>query len=266
MNPPEHDARTNDADNAKEGAERQRARSDRTAAARFRRASIEFLLRFSDTDPVALAGSGQPGDLINLVYNLYRFGYIGDAVMTYDEAVAEARDLADALRAKPERLGLVIEGLKSLLGAAADGGRFELPLLPGSKAVFDFVRDGRRTNFLWSPRADRYAGLRQAIIHSALHLLATEEGEMVRRCTRDACQRIFLAKRPKQIFCTRACASAAVFERYKQTLGEAEYRAKRREQFAKRQEFKRRQAKLAEPSRAAASKKEHDDGTQTRTK
>lgn len=211
-------------------SERQRGRSNPKAANRFRRDSIEFLIRLSETDPVVLAASGQPGDLINLVWNFYRFRYLGDAAMTRDHAVAQARDLGDALRAEPERLRLVINAVKSLLAHAADGGRFELPLLPGTKAVANFTRAGRRTHFLWSPKGNRYEeGLRQAVIYGALNLLDTEESGMVRRCARKPCGRVFLAARPKQIFCGRRCVNAVVFERYKQKLGAEAYRAKHRE-------------------------------------
>jgi hypothetical protein len=230
MNMPKLNART-EIRHAEEGEHLspKRGQRDPKAAIRFSRDSIKFLIGLSETDPAALVASGQPGDLINLVFNFYRFHYLGGAAMARDEAVAEARGLADALRANPERLELVVESLKLLLTNTADGGRFELPLLPGTKAVSYFTSDARRTHFLWSPRDDRYEGLRQAIVYGALQLLHTQEGAMVRRCARQTCHRIFLAARPKQIFCSRRCASAAVFERYKQKLGEDAYRAKHRE-------------------------------------
>ena len=186
------------------------------------------MIRLSETDPIALEISGQPGDLINLVYNFYRFGYLGDSAMTYDQAVVEAGELADALRMKPERFELVIRGLRGVFESAADGGRFELPLLPGTKVVSYFAQDAKRTHFLWSPKGNRYEGLRQAVIYGALRLLDTQEGAMVRRCARKACGRVFLAARPKQIFCGRRCVNAVVFERYKQKLGDEAYRAKHR--------------------------------------
>jgi hypothetical protein len=72
----------------------------------------------------------------------------------------------------------------------------------------------------------------QAIVLAAMLMLSSHEGAMVRRCARADCpgQRIFLAARPKQVFCSRSCASNAVFERYKQRqiekLGEEAYKAK----------------------------------------
>jgi hypothetical protein len=216
-------------------------RSQPKSAAQFRRDSIEFLIKLSEVDPVTIATSEQPGDLINLVWNFYRFGYLGDSAMTRERAVADARDLTDAIREKPERLGQVIEWLRLLLSKAADGGRFELPLLPGTKAVSHFSGGSQRTHFLWSPRDDSYEGLRQAVTYGALQLLSTqEEGAMVRRCARKTCELIFLAGRPKQVFCSRRCASAAVFERYKQKLGEDAYRAKHR-QAARHSEKVRKQ-------------------------
>jgi hypothetical protein len=61
-----------------------------------------------------------------------------------------------------------------------------------------------------------------------MFLLTQPEGAMVRRCAREKCQRVFLASRPKQVFCGRPCASISAFERYKEGMGEEAYRAKHR--------------------------------------
>ncbi len=47
------------------------------------------------------------------------------------------------------------------------------------------------------------------------------------RSGQEKCRRIFLATRPKQIFCGRRCANAATFERYKRERGDV-YRAEHR--------------------------------------
>jgi hypothetical protein len=94
---------------------------------------------------------------------------------------------------------------------------------PGTKLTFKGSGKsalGERLAILSPPDFD---GFTQAITFRAAQFLDSPEGHMVRRCAREACKRIFLATRPKQIFCARPCASAEAFERYKHDLGRDEY-------------------------------------------
>jgi hypothetical protein len=198
-------------------------------AKRFRRDSLTFLIRLAETDPVALVGSDQPGDLINLVWGFWRFAWIGIPGETLDAKRAEARKLVEEIRAKPEMLAAMVDGVKRVLVSATGRGHDEFQFLPETKMCFHRTPEGWVHSILWSPGDDRGAGLRQVGMYVAVTLIATEEGQMVRRCARKPCRRFFLATRPKQIFCGRKCASAAVFERYKQALGHEAYKAKHRE-------------------------------------
>jgi hypothetical protein len=203
-------------------------------AAQFRRRSLEFLIRLSEANAEILVGSEAPGDLINVVWRFFSFGYLGEKPLPKAELEAKAQSLVGAIRATPERLTAVVEVLRVVLAKAADGGDFSLPLTPDSAIRAHFGNGEQRHIFLWSRTGDRYEGLRQAVAYSAMTLLNTNEGRMVRRCARQPqCQRIFLATRPKQVFCGRPCASAAAFENYRSRMGEGTYRVKHRESALK---------------------------------
>lgn len=205
-------------------------RAEKKATRDFAGKALDFLIRLSETDPVVLA-SGQPGDLPNAIFGLYRFAFL----VLQNERVSHGRPdeidrLTESLRRRPDLLRPIIDSARDLLAAAADGGRFEWNLDPGSKLIFDGAKDAASNQRLVLSNAkEPPLGLEQAVAVRAMQYLGTEAGGTVRRCARSlSCRRIFLATRPKQLFCTRRCASAAAFERYKAGLGEEDYRASHR--------------------------------------
>jgi hypothetical protein len=246
--------------NADEESNRRSSRE----AARFRRESLKFLIGLSEVDLVALLSSDHPGDLLNLVWGFYRFAYLGTNSLTLDEASEQARDLADAIRAKPERLGRAIDGVRSLLKSVTEGNEVKLEFLPGTAMVIRISPEGTRDSFLYSPIRRSYEGLRQTLMFKTMRLLDTEEGQLVRQCARKDCRgphgerRLFLASRPKQVFCGRRCANAATFERYRRRVDDEAYRAQHRE--AARKSWRRKQGLLGrkiEPRiKGAAKEKE----------
>jgi hypothetical protein len=224
------------ADGIRDKGHRLRGRPDPKAWARWRRDMIRLVIAMADWGADAFFSEDRPGDLLNATYAFcYVFGFeVGDA----EDGAEGARALAQKLREEPAILRSAVARLRTLLAAAADGGRYELGLETNSRAIFDgsALKAGNSlVTIVKSPT------LEQAVTLGAMALLSQEEGAMVRRCARKTCGRIFLAARPKQIFCGRQCASAAVFERYKQKLGEEGYRSKRREVTRRRKLRKRRQ-------------------------
>jgi hypothetical protein len=225
-----------------------RRKSDPKADARFHREAIEFLVYLSNTDPAAIAASERPGDLPNLIIGLWRFGIVSTLstlfrfgrVSPSGDLGRDVEQIAQVVRAKPRMLRPVVELAGKLLAAAADGGSFEWPLVRGTNLVFDRANSSGWRMTMQTPRAAR--DFEQSLTFSAMLLLSNTEGEMVRRCAREACKRIFLAARPKQAFCSRRCASAASFERYKQERGQDAFKAEHRK--AARVSWRRKQRKL----------------------
>jgi hypothetical protein len=200
-------------------------REDRRLAAKARRMRIQFLIDLSETDVAALDNLERPGDLLNLVAGLYRYGFI--SARSGDPA-REIQRRATEIGADSALLQRCIETIRKLVAAVANKTRFDWTLLPGTKVILDVARNvgsvGRWGHFTPSgPQA-----IEQAVVTGGMWLLSSEEGELVRRCRRASCGRIFLATRPKQVFCSRKCASASSFESYKRQVGEEEYKAKHR--------------------------------------
>ncbi len=213
----------------------------------FRRECIKFLIEVSETDPGELVSPERPGDVLNFAGRLCQFGLMRVVVM---EELG-AKDLADRIAANPKRaLDPLITNIRSLLDAAADGKVVTFSIPPRSQLCFDaqpqrvteqtlkYSPNWRtdRTNHLARtagcglslPRGSSLPTQLAVFTFHAMRALDSEEGAMVRRCRRESCRKIFLAERPKQIFCTRKCAGAAAFERYKQNLGEEAYQAQHR--------------------------------------
>jgi hypothetical protein len=213
------------------------------------KAAINFLIRLSETDPVALVSAERPGDLPNLIADLFRFRLLLPAT---DIKTAVSR-LTDSLRADPGLLRHVPALVRKLLAATADKQHFEWKLRPGSKVIFEgavaATSPGRMILFTPEGRRD----FEQVIVFGAMLFLYREDGEMVRRCAREVCGRIFLATRPKQIFCGRRCASAAAFERYKQGIGEEAYKEKHRKAARHSWQVKRR--RRADQTKMSSTKK-----------
>jgi hypothetical protein len=202
-----------------------RRRVDLKIAARWHRQIIAFLIRLSQSDTGALFSAERPGDLLNLAHDLLHFRFV---LANGDAPTRETADsLAQWLRSRPDRFLRSIESLRKLLDAVAGRGQFQWELAKGTKVTLDAkaLKAGdvvRRFTF------SSAGAFEQAMILGAMLALASEEGPMVRRCARESCQRIFLAGRPKQIFCGRPCASAAAFERYKHERGEEAFRTEHR--------------------------------------
>src|SRR5215469_2462377 len=192
MNVTNSDARAKRTKTLREGARQ---------AAISRRARIQFLIRLSATDPGALDNPERPGDRLNLVAALYHHGFIH---AKGSDLRAEIQRHTEELRAKDGLLQPLVDATRKLLAAAADKRRFEWNLLPGSKFIFDGARSpesfGRGLHYTPPGQHD----VEQVLILGGIALLAGEEGAMVRRCARNQCERIFLANRPKQIFCQRS--------------------------------------------------------------
>jgi hypothetical protein len=196
----------------------QRALSAASRLTRYRRESLKFLINLIETDPTALAESARPGDLPNLIFDLKRFGL----VLPEGEPQFQLERFTRTVRSRPDLLSPAIASVTKLLVAAADDGKFRFKMHPDTELVFDGAgnSDAQRLTLL-SPANPE--GLVQAITVRAAQYLSSAEGKMIRRCAREACKRIFLAARPKQIFCGRPCASAVAFVRYKHDLGSDEY-------------------------------------------
>jgi hypothetical protein len=225
-----------DSDARADEASRRRISNPTKAQARLLRQAIEFLINLSQTDPAAIAASEQPGDLLNLIFGLFAYGL----VWPRGDLKEEVERMTLAARANPQLLRRPIELLGTLLAAMADGGSFEWPLVPRTTLVFDRASTPACRMTMRTPRGARE--LEQSVLFAAMLLLSNTEGEMVRRCARETCKRIFLAARPKQIFCGRRCASAAAFKRYQQELGQDAFKAKHRR--AARVSWRRKQRKL----------------------
>ena len=214
-------------------------RTDPRAVARRRREIINFLIGLSQTEAAVLLSPERRGDLLNLARDLLHFGL----AKPHKDVPPAKRIEATAfiIRGAPDRFQDVIASLRKLLSAIADGKEFLWEL--GEKSLIldaGALKSGDPTNpsiYFWPITI-----LEQSVIIGAMLELASAEGAMVRRCSRHVCGRVFLAARPKQVFCTRQCASAAVFERYKENLGEEEYRAKHREVMRRWSRKKRYQA------------------------
>jgi hypothetical protein len=220
------------------------------AAALRRRQAIKFLIHLSQRDLQELFADDRPGDLLNVCVDLCRWGFYRG--MRPRESRGE--DVAAIFRTNPELLGTLIENLRHLLTTVADGGTYRFDFVPGAGVIFDAglaverdaetlkIRGKLPTNSLYYAHKRQPPviwlqclwtngeGFQQMALYRAMMLLSeSEEGAMVRRCVREGCRRVFLAARPKQIFCRRQCANAAVFERYKQKLGAEVYRVKHAE-------------------------------------
>jgi hypothetical protein len=163
-----------------------------------------------------------------LVHSFYRFNFVA-AQGDLRETVLRR---ADAIRADPRPLKTTIKRVRDLLSALADGERFKWEFRRGSAVVLDgaaFKVDKDRGGVvLISPPG----ALDQAVVSHVMFILreAREVAAMVRRCKRESCRRLFVAARPRQVFCDRKCASAAAFERYMRSekYAEAHRRASRK--------------------------------------
>jgi hypothetical protein len=222
-----------------------RAYSARRAAvdsSSWRREVINFLIKIGETDPVVLASSGRPGDVFNFIDDLREFG-LGATLI-------DVQKLATEIAIHPRRtLGKLVEDVRDLLAAAADGKQFIMKLPSRSELKFNatvtrqfeqkldisasFVSRWFRSSrqlpaldfivlSLAVPQSSSWAAQLEVFVFNAMRHLDSEEGAMVRRCRREACRKIFLAALSKQIFCTRKCQSTTAFARHKKKPGYVE--------------------------------------------
>ena len=199
-----------------------------------RRKALDFLIRLSETDPAALVSPERPGDVANLVAGLFRYGLI--AATTYLRQYPQPQPTITAqIRDEPEVLRPLITKTKELLSAAADGKAITFAVPKNAQLRFDgrwhavadprdygdmlFRRvDEARASFVFAldipdgSLQDQWA----VFLFNAMRQLDSVEGLMVRRCAREGCDRIFLAKRPKQVACGPYCRSAITWARFKE--------------------------------------------------
>ena len=200
---------------------------------RLRRENLAFMLTLSQAEPQPLLAAERRGDLLNLCTGLRGRGFCWEPPKTgargAEWLVQESERLAQKLRAEPAALKELIEELRKFFDAVADGGRCEIRFMPSSAFVLQAVAPEAPSErpFSFVTPAGRDGFIQSVVLGAALYVAWSPEA-IVRRCAREACRRVFLATRPKQIFCGRRCASAAAFEDYKQAHGE-EYKAKHRE-------------------------------------
>jgi len=198
------------------------------ARAKFNRRAIQFLIDFSEADPMALAVD--QAALLKFIAGVYEFNfYRSQNIRLHKEPIAKyVSQLATEIQADPEILSFASEPLRDLLAAAADGTDHTIyePFPPETKLIF-LGSSHPHASILWMPEGREQLG--RALAGSALQLLQSEEGEMVRRCRRENCRlgprdkehlegqrRIFLANSPRQEYCGRQCSTAASFLRFKE--------------------------------------------------
>lgn len=195
------------------------------------RRAIEFLIRLSESNARDLVITASTGELLNVSADLCRLirrpGYGGKS----GTLAQEAAKLTEEFRADIEGLATLIKDLNEFLTAFAEGCELGISLVPGSKLVFAERAPNSARWWINSPGTRH--GLIQSVLSAAGFVLIAlgDEASMVRRCARETCRRVFLAKRPKQIFHDHRCAAAVSFDRYREkleeTLGQEGYRAKR---------------------------------------
>jgi hypothetical protein len=242
---------------------------------RLRRENLVFMLALSQSAPQHLLAGEQPGiarteldaylarkELLNLCAGLVGRGFHWGPSKTPREGAAarlteESEQLAQRFRAEPDALNQLIEGLRKLFDAVADGQRYQIRFLPGAGFILDAsaLHAGREGIAVFETPEDRAGFIQGVLLGTAFYVTWSSGEALVRRCAREACRRVFLATRPKQIFCTRRCASAAVFERYKEKLGKEEYRSKRKEVARrKKKKIEHAKAKAAQHTRSIQEK------------
>ena len=200
------------------------------AAADNRRKLVKFLLRLSTLDPQApVVSPGLAGELCG-------FGLM--SALRYKSF--HLQPLEARLAARPRQtLGPLIRETRKLLAAVADGERYRLAMPRGAGVAlsadalkllddregyqgafgYRIASAGRATNpftlAVVVPKRQIWTSLAAVFIFNAMRALDSETGVMVRRCRREGCREIFLANRPKQIFCGILCAQNVASARYR---------------------------------------------------
>jgi hypothetical protein len=165
--------------------------------------SLNWLIAVASLDPRKL-GSGRPGDLPNLVYDLERwFGTSDDAKL-----VGQIRNL---LR-RPALLQHLVRELSALVAAVADRGKHVYRYSDGHVEI-DAGRLEKGSGRLVSYR---FTDLLDAAMHLAIHDLTRNDPACIRRCREQSCRKIFLAARRSQIYCSHRCANLQASRKYRE--------------------------------------------------
>jgi len=189
-------------------------RSEATKRLKWQLKALEFLIQLSESDPAALVSSEQPGDLLNVCAGLARLVH---PLPDGGEKVPHPGAFwMEQFRSHPALLTQLIKELAEFLLHVADD--FQCSITPRPDTRFVITPEFRIES--------RHPIQSVAVVLGWLLVLVGPTFKP-RRCNREACRRIFIPNRPKQTFCTRKCASAAAFERYKEKLGPEAYRASR---------------------------------------
>jgi hypothetical protein len=216
----------------------------------FRRQYLRFLISLGEIEFDTLTTPEHPGDLLNLADRLISFGLTSEYRPELPRSLAQWHDASERFAKQIQKdphgtLGLLLEETKKLLAATADRDSYDVPIPTGSVLEFNakfmdrlqaIERSfGQKISPALSARVfnlrvpqshpDR---LTAVFLFHAMEQLNSEQGMMIRRCARTGCRRIFLAERPKQIYCSRRCASAATVEAYKQKIGEEKFKERHR--------------------------------------
>lgn len=167
------------------------------------REAVEFLFRLAGTgDPASL----REGDRINLIDDLWRFLEVegqGDVAKQLDQA-----------KRNPALLKPVIEVVRQLATGAADHERTDLKIGP-IRLVFDGGRMKERAD---EDRVPVFSDgpLRDVVADIAAGDLGEAESWQIGRCQWADCNKLFLADRKGQIFCSHKCANSASSARYQE--------------------------------------------------
>lgn len=156
------------------------------------REAIEFLLRFAQMENLE---DLRPGDRLNLIDDLKR--YLED-----DGEGKLGKELAE-VAAKPLLLKGLIQEVRTLVGCAVEGLSRDFNL-GGTTLTFDGSRLGDERRVLTFD-----GSLNDALVDDAAFDLSDAKPWEMCRCKEQDCQKLFLAARKGQIYCSHACASTA---------------------------------------------------------
>jgi hypothetical protein len=196
-----------------------------------RRHRIEFLFRLADTDLGTLALPEHAGDLKSLAYVFFIHALQkpshelapSEKLFPTDAAETFSREV----EANPSMLRPAIDAVRRLLAAQADQKDLDEPMPPVTRRYYLGTRKaGERMNIHTPDMPDLGERLGHLVWLLAARRLDSDEGDLVHRCKRDACRKVFFANRPNQEFCSPQCGNAAAFQRHKAKVGEDAYRAK----------------------------------------
>ena len=158
--------------------------------------AIRWLVELCGTSVQTLLG-GRPGDLPNLIFDMRQW-------LGLEDTEPLNRELRRIERSHNE-LQAIIDELGKLVDAVADRKKVRISYQAGG-VILDASRLGTD-----GPRALSYrdASLRDAVLRVALDDIyeSAQEALLIRRWQEQKCQKVFLAARRSQVYCSRACAN-----------------------------------------------------------